>query len=203
MPQELGSQPDRLASPALREIAAIAEPRYPRQAVRAYLSGTSLDTPGAGAWILFGCLTGLFLTGLVCSTVCRVEQVSTFTGRLHASESEPFPEVVVAIPAADRPFIAIGRGVIVESTALPDLRLPVRFVSIAADLATSRELSDAVGDDVATGPAYLARLALEPKERESHFADSLPTGLPVFTRSVVRSRRLIALILDPLARWSP
>ena len=112
-------------------------------------------------------------------------------------------QVVVFVPEADRAFLREGSRVRIELDQLPagefgSLQANVR--RIAADLASSGEVTEALGDTKLDAPSYRVELELD-GERGRELDRLLRPGSLVTARFVLRKRRLAALLFEPLKRF--
>jgi multidrug resistance efflux pump len=113
-------------------------------------------------------------------------------------------QVVVFLPEADRAFLQEGGLVRVELDQLPAGEfgsLRAKVTRIASDLATTAELRDVLGDAKVEGPSYRVELALEDGAVVQKLDRLLRPGSLVTARFVLRTRRLVTLLFEPLKRF--
>jgi multidrug resistance efflux pump len=113
--------------------------------------------------------------------------------------------VVAFVSERDRAFLTPGAAARLELQQLPVGEfgsLHGTVARIGADLATSGELQDALGEghDV-KGPHYRVEIELEPDAQYRKLASFLRVGVRADVRFTLRERRIITLILEPLRKW--
>ena len=113
-------------------------------------------------------------------------------------------QIVVFLPEADRAFLREGSDVSVELDQLPAGEfghLRARVARIASDLATQTEIADALSDTKLTEPTFRVELALEEGAPLQALDQLLRPGSLVTARFVLRKRRLVTLLFEPLRRF--
>ena len=113
-------------------------------------------------------------------------------------------QIVVFLPEADRAFLQEGSEVSIELDQLPAGEfgsLNARVARIASDLATQAEVAEALGDTKLSEPTFRVELALEDGAPLLALDKLLRPGSLVTARFVLRKRRLITLLFEPLRRF--
>ncbi len=112
-------------------------------------------------------------------------------------------QIIVFVPEADRAFLQEGSTVAIELDQLPAGEfgsLSAKVVRIAGDLATQSEIAEALGDTKMPGPTYRIELHLDDNDAVQRLDKLLRPGSLVTARFVLRKRRLITLLFEPLRR---
>jgi multidrug resistance efflux pump len=124
--------------------------------------------------------------------------------------SERLGPAIAFLPERDRAFVRSGDRVELELDQLPARefgRLEARVVRVSSDLASVAELRDAFGESSGgdstgvAGPMYRVELTLVQSERLSRLSARMRSGMLFNARFVLRNRRVISLVLDPIRNW--
>lgn len=117
----------------------------------------------------------------------------------------PPAKVVAFISERDRAFLAPGARARLDVHQLPvgEFGMLNGTVSrIGADLASGVELQDTLGEghDV-RGPHYRVEIELNGDAAQDRVTQFLRAGMRVEARFILRERRIITLVLEPLRKW--
>jgi hypothetical protein len=119
--------------------------------------------------------------------------------------SESLGHAIAFLPERDRAFVRAGERVELELDQLPARefgRLNARVVRVSSDLVPLAELRDAFGENVTDqGPQYRIELRLVDDDRLSRLSASMRSGMLFSARFVLRNRRVISLVIDPIRNW--
>lgn len=114
-------------------------------------------------------------------------------------------EVVSFLPEKDRAFVRVGSEVRLELDQLPYGEygtLGARVVRISDDLASSHEVTQALGDErKLDGPAFRVVLAITDRATARNADVALRSGMLMNVRYTLRRQRPITMVLEPLRKW--
>ncbi len=142
----------------------------------------------------------------------QVEALSVRTGQLVQPGSalgrivpDEAPSALVAfLPERDRAFLREGVQVRLDVDRLPAGEfgsLSARVVRISQDVADPDELTHVLGAAAPEGVWFRVALELTQDARLSRLRPYLRSGTLVSVRAPLRTRRIIALMFDPIRRW--
>jgi multidrug resistance efflux pump len=187
---ELGRLLRERDSDAARRAQELAEAEAKVEAARIWVGETFVTAPRAGQ-----------VEGLSVHTG-QLVQTGTLLARIVPGGTQS--SLVAFLPERDRAFLREGAEVKLDVDRLPVGEfgsLAARVTRISQDIAHPEELATALGAAAPEGVWFRVALELSEDERMTRLAPYLRSGTLVTVRAPLRTRRIIALLFDPIRRW--
>lgn len=187
---ELGRLQQERDNEAARREQELSEARAALDATRILLDRSLVRAPRDGQVEALSVRTG------------QLVQAGSALGRIVPEEA---PNALIAfLPERDRAFLREGVIVRLDVDRLPAGEfgsLPARVIRISQDIAEPDELTHALGAAAPEGVWFRVTLELRRDERLTRLRPYLRSGTLVTVRAPLRTRRIIALMFDPIRRW--